>query len=58
MSKFANASIRKATNICFDGKVTSISIILITGENKTLAVMLPGKYKFEIGALELMEIIV
>ncbi len=57
MPKFANASIRKAANICFDGKVTSISIILTTGKNKTLAVTLAGKYKFETGAPVLMEVI-
>ena len=57
MSQFENATITKAANIYFDGKVTSRSIQLQDGSSKTLGVMLPGDYEFNTDAKELMEIL-
>lgn len=57
MSQFENATITKAANIYFDGKVTSRSIQLQDGSMKTLGVMLPGDYEFNTDAKELMEIL-
>lgn len=57
MSQFENATITKAANIYFDGKVTSRSIQLQDGSTKTLGVMLPGDYEFNTDAKELMEIL-
>lgn len=57
MSQFENATITKAANIYFDGKVTSRAIQLADGSSKTLGIMLPGDYEFNTDAEELMEIL-
>lgn len=56
MDTFENVSIGKAANIYFNGKVTSRSVTLPTGEKKTLGVMLAGEYEFKTDAPELMEV--
>lgn len=54
---FTNATIVKKANVYFDGKVSSRTVTLPTGERKTLGFMLPGDYTFETGAPELMEVL-
>lgn len=54
---FENVSVVKKANIYFEGKVTSRTIILSSGEKKTLGIMLPGDYEFGTAAAELMEIL-
>ncbi len=53
---FNNVKLEKKANIYFDGKVTSRTFYLESGEKKTLGVMLPGEYEFGTADKELMEI--
>ena len=57
MDKFSNVNVDKLANIYFEGNVISRNIFFKDGSRKTLGVMLPGKYKFNTNARELMEII-
>lgn len=45
MSVFENVSVVREANMCFDGQVTSRSVILQDGSRKTLGIMLPGEYE-------------
>ena len=56
MDKFKDVNVDKLANIYFQGNVVSRNIFLKDGSRKTLGVMLPGKYKFNTEARELMEI--
>lgn len=56
MINYKNVTVERAANVYFDGRVTSRTIILETGEKKTLGIMLSGKYVFNTGAPELMEV--
>lgn len=53
---FSNVKLEKKGNIYFDGKVTSRTFYLESGEKKTLGIMLPGEYEFGTSEKELMEI--
>ena len=53
---FQNVEIRKKANVYHDGRVTSRTVILPSGEMKTLGVMLPGTYRFNTQAPEVMEL--
>ena len=57
MTKFENVNVVKSANVYFDGKVTSRTIEFSDGTNKSLGIMLPGEYKFNTAAAELMEIV-
>ena len=57
MSEFQNVTITKKANVYFEGKVTSRTILFADGSKKTLGIMLPGEYRFNTDAKELMEII-
>ncbi|UQZ35239.1 hypothetical protein C2I18_17970 [Paenibacillus sp. PK3_47] len=57
MSQFTNATIQKAANIYYDGKVTSRTVNLQDGTKVTLGIMLPGKYEFGTDGPETMEIL-
>lgn len=57
MEKINNGSIVKKANVYFNGKVTSRTILLTTGEKKTLGIMMPGQYEFETGDQEHMELL-
>ncbi len=57
MSKFEDVKIVKKANVYFDGKVTSRTIEFDSGEIKTLGVILPGEYEFNVGKKEIMEMI-
>lgn len=57
MSQFSNATIVKAANVYYDGKVTSRTVILDGGAKVTLGIMMPGTYEFGTDAPEIMEIL-
>jgi uncharacterized protein YaiE (UPF0345 family) len=56
-TEFANVTVHTKANVYFDGRVVSHTIILPTGEKKTLGLIYPGEYHFGTGAPELMEIV-
>jgi purine/pyrimidine-nucleoside phosphorylase len=56
-AEFTNVSVVKAANVFFDGQVTSRTVKFADGSRKTLGVMLPGEYQFNVGDRELMEIL-
>lgn len=57
MDNFENVTIVKKANLYFEGLVSSRTVIFANGEKKTLGVMLPGEYKFNTAAKEIMEIL-
>jgi purine/pyrimidine-nucleoside phosphorylase len=57
MSKFENATIVKAANVYFDGKVASRTVFLQDGKKVTLGLMQPGDYEFGTAQKEIMEIL-
>jgi hypothetical protein len=56
MSKFSNVTLTKKANVYFNGGVTSRTIEFENGDIKTLGIMQPGKYTFDTGKKEIMEI--
>lgn len=56
MSQFENATIVKAANVYFDGKVASRTVFLQDGRKVTLGLMQPGEYEFGTAQKEIMEI--
>jgi len=56
MSSFKDVTIERLANIYFNGNVTSRTLVLPSGERKTLGIMQVGEYKFDTAAKELMEI--
>ncbi len=57
MSTIENASIVKAANIYYDGKVTSRTVNLSDGSTQSLGIMLPGEYTFGTDKAEIMEML-
>ncbi|MEC0205295.1 pyrimidine/purine nucleoside phosphorylase [Paenibacillus lautus] len=57
MSQFKNATVTKAANVYYEGKVTSRTVLLENGEKVTLGIMLPGSYEFGTDGPEIMEIL-
>lgn len=55
--QFEKVTIIKKANIYFDGKVTSRNVEFPNGTRKTLGIMLPGEYKFNTDAREIMEVL-
>ena len=55
--EFKNAVVRKRANIYHGGNVTSRSIVTADGEMKTLGIMLPGVYRFNTEAPEVVDLI-
>ncbi len=55
MSTIDNASIVKAANIYYDGKVTSRTVNLADGTTQSLGIMMPGEYTFGTNEAEIME---
>ena len=53
---FKNVEVKKKANVYHDGKVTSRTIVTASGETKTLGVMLPGSYRFNTQAPEVMDV--
>ncbi len=54
---FKNVEVKKKANVYHAGKVTSRTVLMPTGEMKTLGVMLPGTYRFNTDAPEVMELV-
>jgi uncharacterized protein YaiE (UPF0345 family) len=50
-------SVVKKSNIYFDGKCVSHSVILADGSKKTVGVIFPSSLTFNTGAPEIMEIV-
>jgi len=57
MSTIQNATIVKAANIYYDGKVTSRTVNLSDGTTQSLGIMLPGEYTFGTNEAEIMEML-
>ena len=57
MSQFDNVSVVKKSNVYFDGRCISHSILFADGSKKTIGVILPSLLTFNTGAPEVMEII-
>jgi uncharacterized protein YaiE (UPF0345 family) len=57
MSTIDNATILKAANIYYDGKVTSRTINLSDGTTQSLGIMMPGEYTFNTNEAEIMEML-
>jgi hypothetical protein len=55
--KFENISVVKKSNVYFDGKCVSHSVLFPDGSRKTVGVILPNsQLTFNVGAAEIMEI--
>ena len=54
--QFSNVTALAKANVYFDGKVVSHTILLPSGEKKTLGLIYPGKFHFGTGKAERMEI--
>jgi purine/pyrimidine-nucleoside phosphorylase len=55
--QFVGVTAITKANVYFDGSVVSHAIIMPDGSKKTLGVIYPGKYHFNTGAAERMEIV-
>lgn len=56
MSQFDNVSVIKKSNVFFDGKCVSHSVLFNDGTRKTVGVILPSTLTFNVGVPEIMEI--
>ncbi|MBJ7308839.1 pyrimidine/purine nucleoside phosphorylase [Rugamonas sp. CCM 8940] len=56
-AQFEQVSVVKKSNIYFDGKCVSHSIVLADGSKKTIGVIFPSTLTFNTGAPEIMEVI-
>lgn len=54
--KFENVTALVKANVYFDGKAVSHTILLPSGERKTLGILMPGKYEFGTVDAEIMEL--
>jgi purine/pyrimidine-nucleoside phosphorylase len=54
---YTNVTALPKANVYFDGKVVSHTILLASGEKKTLGLIYPGEYHFGTAAPERMEIV-
>lgn len=57
MSQIDNVSVVKKSNIYFDGKCVSHTVLLEDGSKKTVGVVFPSSLSFNTGAPERMEIV-
>jgi len=56
MSQFDNVSVIKKSNVYFDGRCVSHTILFADGAKKTVGVIFPSTLLFNTGAPEIMEI--
>ena len=56
-AQFDQVSVIKKSNVYFDGKCVSHTVLFADGSKKTLGFMLPGEYTFNTADAEVMEII-
>ncbi|MDL2306921.1 pyrimidine/purine nucleoside phosphorylase [Desulfovibrio sp. OttesenSCG-928-C06] len=57
MSEISNAKVVREANVYYDGKVSSRTVFLESGERVTLGFMLAGEYEFGTGDKEIMELL-
>ena len=57
MSELKNVSVVKKSNVYFDGKCVSHTVLLGDGTRKTVGVIFPSTLRFNTGAPERMEIV-
>ena len=57
MSEFKGVTVVRESNIYFEGKVTSRTILFPDGSRKTLGILMPGEYEFGTDEKEVMEIL-
>jgi uncharacterized protein YaiE (UPF0345 family) len=57
MSQFDNVSVVKKSNVYFDGKCVSHTVIVADGTRKTVGVIFPSTLAFNTGAPEIMEVL-
>lgn len=57
MSQFDNVSVVKKSNVYFDGRCVSHTVLFADGTKKTIGVIFPSRLTFNTGAPETMEII-
>ena len=55
--QYDQVSVLTKANVYFDGKVVSHTVLLATGEKKTLGLIYAGTFHFETGAPERMDIV-
>lgn len=55
--EFSGVTALAKANVYFEGKVVSHTIVLSSGEKKTLGLIYPGSFHFGTGAAERMEIV-
>jgi uncharacterized protein YaiE (UPF0345 family) len=56
-TEFPGVTVVTKANVYFDGKVVSHTVLLPGGAKKTLGLIYPGKFHFNTGAPERMEIV-
>lgn len=57
MSALHNVSLTKKSNVYFDGKCVSHTVLLADGSKKSVGVIFPSVLTFNTGAPEIMELI-
>lgn len=57
MSQFDQVSVVKKSNVYFDGRCVSHTVLFPDGSRKTLGVILPSLLRFNTAAPEVMEIV-
>lgn len=55
--RFDNASVSLRANVYFDGRVSSRSVFFPDGTRKTLGVILPGTYEFDVADKEVVTLL-
>ena len=55
--RLENVTVGTKTNVYFDGKVVSRNVFFPDGTRKTLGVILPGTFEFEVGDKEIVKIV-
>ena len=56
-TQFDNVSVIKKSNVYFDGKCVSHTVVFADGSKKTIGVILPSSLTFNTGAPEIMEVL-
>ena len=57
MSQFDNVSVAKKSNVYFEGRCVSHTVLFADGSKKTIGVIFPSTLTFNTGAPEVMEVI-
>jgi len=56
-SEFSGVTVLAKANVYFDGNVVSHTVLMPSGERKTLGLIRPGSYHFGTDAAERMEVV-